>query len=309
VPNDRERAVLVRGLRCSYGANEAVKGIDLEIARREIFALLGPNGAGKTTTIEILEGFRKRSAGDVEVLDADPEHGGSAWRARIGVVLQESLPEPELSVHECVALYAGYYKEARDVDETISLVGLGELAARRCGQLSGGERRRLDVALALIGDPELVFLDEPTTGFDPAARRAAWELVAGLRELGKTILLTTHYMEEAERLADRIAVISQGEIVATGTPQTLGARELMDAQVSFTLPAGIELSELPASLGAPVIGGDRVVQTYAVDPVSTLFVLTRWAIERDVSLLDLEVRRPSLEDVYLQLTDEPKEAH
>jgi ABC-2 type transport system ATP-binding protein len=308
-PPRAERSVLVRGLQRSYGTNEAVKGIDLEIARGEIFALLGPNGAGKTTTVEILEGFRKRSGGDVEVLGTDPDHGGPAWRARIGVVLQESRPEPELSVRECVALYAGYYEHPRDIDETISLVGLGELASRRCEALSGGERRRLDVALALIGDPELVFLDEPTTGFDPAARRAAWELVLSLRELGKTIVLTTHYMEEAERLADRIAVISSGEIIAAGTPQTLGARELMDAQVSFTLPAGIDLADLPASLEAPVSAEDRVVRLRAADPVSSLFVLTRWAIEHELNLPDLDVRRPSLEDVYLQLTDASKEAN
>jgi ABC-2 type transport system ATP-binding protein len=307
-PEDPSQSVLVRGLRCRYGANEAVKGIDLEIARGEIFALLGPNGAGKTTTIEILEGFRKRSEGEVVVLGVDPEDGGPRWRARIGVVLQESHPEPELSVRECVALYAGYYEHPRDIDETIALVRLGELARRRCEHLSGGERRRLDVALALIGDPELVFLDEPTTGFDPAARRAAWELVLGLRELGKTIVLTTHYMEEAERLADRIAVISRGKIVATGTPQTLGARELMEVQISFTLPDGFTLADLPDSLAAAP-DQDRHVRVRAADPASSLFVLTRWAVERELSLADLEVRRPSLEDVYLQLTDSPKETH
>jgi ABC-2 type transport system ATP-binding protein len=294
-------------LRCSYGANEAVSGIDFEIARGEIFALLGPNGAGKTTTIEILGGFRKRSGGDVEVLGIDPANGGPRWRGRIGVVLQESRPEPELTVRECVSLYAGYYGNPRDVDETIALVGLGELSTRRGGQLSGGERRRLDVALALIGDPELVFLDEPTTGFDPAARRAAWELVLGLRELGKTIVLTTHYMEEAERLADRIAVISHGEIVATGTPQTLGARELMDVQISFTLPPRVTRADLPASLEAPTPAADGVVRMHVADAISSLFVLTRWAIEHDINLPDLEVRRPSLEDVYLQLTDAPEE--
>jgi ABC-2 type transport system ATP-binding protein len=189
-----EPAILVRGLRCSYGPNEAVKGVDLEIARGEIFALLGPNGAGKTTTIEILEGFRRRTGGEALVLGVDPAGAGPDWRARIGVVLQESRPEPELTVRECLALYAGYYANPRDVEDTIALVGLGELATRRCEQLSGGQQRRLDVALALVGDPELVFLDEPTTGFDPAARRAAWELVADLRALGKTIVLTTHYM-------------------------------------------------------------------------------------------------------------------
>jgi ABC-2 type transport system ATP-binding protein len=297
-----EPAVLARGLRCSYGANEAVRGIDLEIAAGEIFALLGPNGAGKTSAIEVLEGLRTRSDGDVRVLGVDPGRGDAHWRSRIGVVLQASQPEPELSVVECVSLYAGYYPRPRDVHETLALVGLGGLAARRCEHLSGGERRRLDVALALIGDPELVFLDEPTTGFDPAARRAAWELLLGLRELGKTVLLTTHYMEEAECVADRIAVLSRGAIVASGTPQSLGARESMDVEISFTLPAGIALEELPASLAASSPNRDRMVRVRAEDPVSPLFSLTRWAIERDVALTDLEVRRPSLEDVYLELT-------
>jgi ABC-2 type transport system ATP-binding protein len=305
---DEEPAVWVSGLRCRYGDNEALKGIDLQIAPGEIFALLGPNGAGKTSTIEILEGFRKRSDGDARVLGVDPERGDGDWRSRIGIVLQDSRPEPELSVRECVLLYAGYYPKPRNVDETIALVGLGELAARRCEHLSGGERRRLDVALALIGDPELVFLDEPTTGFDPAARRAAWELVLGLRELGKTIVLTTHYMEEAERLADRVAVISHGQILATGTPQTLGARAVTDVEISFTLPVGTTLEDLPASLDASSRDHDRIVRMRAEDPVSPLFSLTRWAIERDMALPDLEVRRPSLEDVYLELTQSAEEA-
>jgi ABC-2 type transport system ATP-binding protein len=296
-------AVQVRALRCSYGTREAVKGIDIEIARGEIFALLGPNGAGKTTTIEILEGFRRRSGGEALVLGVDPAGSDATWRARIGVVLQESRPEPELTVRECVALYAGYYERPRDIDETIALVGLGELAARRCQALSGGEQRRLDVALALIGDPELVFLDEPTTGFDPAARRAAWRLVRDLRALGKTIVLTTHYMEEAERLADRIAIIVDGRIVASGTPQTLGSRELMATEIAFTLPAGLDADELPSSLETAPPGGDRVVRVRPVDPVASLFALTRWAVEHEVALDDLEVRRPTLEDVYLQLTD------
>ncbi len=303
-----ERSIVVRGLRCSYGSSEALRGIDLEIARGEIFALLGPNGAGKTTTVEILAGFRRRSGGEALVLGVDPARAGGDWRASIGVVLQESRPEPELTVRECVELYAGYYESPRGIDDTLALVGLGELAARLCARLSGGEQRRLDVALALIGDPELVFLDEPTTGFDPAARRAAWELVRDLRELGKTIVLTTHYMEEAERLADRIAVISHGEIVATGTPQTLGARELMDAQISFTLPPGLRFGDLPASLEAEPPDGAGVVRVRAPDPVSSLFALTRWAVERDLPLADLEVRRPSLEDVYLHLTSTAPEA-
>jgi ABC-2 type transport system ATP-binding protein len=300
--------VCVRGLRCRYGATEAVRGIDLEIARGEIFALLGPNGAGKTSTIEVLEGLRRRSEGDVRVLGVDPEHGDRHWRSRIGVVLQESHPEPELTVRECVALYAGYHDAPRPAEETIALVGLDGLAGRRCEQLSGGERRRLDVGLALVGDPELVFLDEPTTGFDPAARRLAWELVAGLRAQGKTIVLSTHYMEEAERLADRIAVIAGGEIVAIGSPQTLGSRELMDAEIRFTLPPGVALPDLPAQLAAAAGADDGTVRARVADPVSSLFVLTRWAIERDLSLPDLEVRRPTLEDVYLQLTEHPGEA-
>jgi ABC-2 type transport system ATP-binding protein len=302
-PATAEPPVVVRGLRCSYGATEAVRGIDFSIARGEIFALLGPNGAGKTTTIEILEGFRRRSGGEARVLGIDPARGDREWRSRIGVVLQESRPEPELTVRECMRLYAGYYERPRDVDETLALVGLGELAERRCERLSGGERRRLDVALALVGDPELVFLDEPTTGFDPAARRAAWQLVLELRALGTTILLTTHYMEEAERLADRIAVIAKGEIVACGAPQTLGARELMDVEITFTLPAGVALAELPAGVGAEATAAERGVRVRAADPVAPLRVLTQWATDCDVPLPDLEVRRPTLEDVYLGLTD------
>jgi ABC-2 type transport system ATP-binding protein len=301
--HEQNPSVLVRGLRSRYGDHEALKGIDLEIADGEIFALLGPNGAGKTTTIETLEGFRRRSGGEVLVLGVDPAHGDGEWRSRIGVVLQESRPEPELSVRECLALYAGYFPRPRDVDQTAAMVGLADLADRRCERLSGGEQRRLDVALALIGNPELLFLDEPTTGFDPAARRAAWDLVQSLRALGTTIVLTTHYMEEAERLADRIAVIVDGVIVASGTPETLGARALMDSQISFTLPEGVVLADLPAGLAARAIGDDRIVRLSTEDPISPLHALTRWALERDLDLANLEVRRPSLEDVYLELTD------
>jgi ABC-2 type transport system ATP-binding protein len=294
--------VRVRGLRRSYGNFDAVGGIDLEIAHGEIFALLGPNGAGKTTTLEILEGFRERSGGNVEVLGVDPEHAGRAWRERIGIVLQDTFPAPELTVRECVALYAGYYERPRSLDDTLARVGLQEVADKRCDQLSGGQRRRLDVALALVGDPELLFLDEPTTGFDPAARRAMWELILDLRSLGTSILLTTHYMEEAERLADRIAVIAHGEIVSAGTVGSLGGRTQRGAEISFTAPDGVELRDLPVGLGARHIGDHGGVRVDTEDAVSALFSLTRWAIEHGRELPDLELRRPTLEDIYLELT-------
>ena len=295
-------AVSVRGLRRSYGDLEAVRGIDLEIQAGEIFALLGPNGAGKTTTLEILEGFRERSAGEVEVLGVDPEHGDRAWRERIGIVLQDSFPEPELTIRECLSLYAGYYAAPREVDDTLWQVGLAELGARRCDQLSGGQRRRLDVALALIADPELLFLDEPTTGFDPAARRTMWDLVESLRSGGTTIVLTTHYMDEAERLADRIAVIVNGEIVASGTAGSLGSARQLTAELSFSVPAGVAPDQLPVSIGTTSIDHSTKVRVRIDDPVSALFSLTRWALEKDHKLPDLEVRRPTLEDVYLNLT-------
>jgi len=235
-PARPEPVVSVRGLVKRYGSVEAVAGIDLEVRRGEIFAFLGPNGAGKTTTVEILEGFGQRTAGQVCVLGQDPATAGGAWRDRVGVVLQEAEPEPGLTVRECLALYAGFYRAPRDIDQTIALAGLTEHAGMVGTRLSGGQRRGLDFALALIGDPELIFLDEPTTGFDPSARRAAWAVIAGLRQLGKTIFLTTHYLDEAEYLADQIAVLSAGRIVAEGTPQTLGGRDHMTTAISFTLP-------------------------------------------------------------------------
>jgi ABC-2 type transport system ATP-binding protein len=300
-----ESVVSIQGLRKRYGDHEAVRGIDLEIHRGEIFAFLGPNGAGKTTTVEILEGFRQASEGTVEVLGRNPWRAPASWRARIGIVLQESAAEPGLSVRECLDLYGGYYPNPRGVDETLDLVGLADQAEQRAGALSGGQRRRLDVALALIGDPELIFLDEPTTGFDPAARRASWEVIAGLRDLGKTVFLTTHYMEEAERLADRIAVIADGEIVAEGTPQTLGGRQQGAAQIVFSLPEGASAVELPDLLAARVKehpGNRLLLESTRV--AADLHALAGWALERQLDLDDLEVSRPTLEDVYLQLTTE-----
>src|SRR3954471_19402797 len=239
-----DMSISVRGLRKSFGTVAAVRGIDLGVRHGEIFAFLGPNGAGKTTTVEILEGFRPRSQGDVAVLGVDPAEGTRAWRDRIGIVLQESAPDPGLTVHESLELYAGYYSRPRPVPDTIALAGLGGKDDRQATSLSGGERRRLDFALALTGDPELIFLDEPTTGFDPSARRAAWNVIDNLRELGKTIFLTTHYMDEAERLADRIAVIVAGLIVAQGTPHTLGGRDQAPSTIAFNLqprPSAVEL--------------------------------------------------------------------
>ena len=275
-------AVEVSALRKRYGEVEAVRGIDFEIGEGEVFGLLGPNGAGKTTTVEILEGFRDRDAGDVRVLGVDPQRAGGDFRERIGVVLQSSDPVyPILRVNEVVRLFAGYYARARDVDEVIDLVGLREKADAPIRSLSGGQQRRLDLAIALIGDPELVFLDEPTTGFDPAARRAAWEMIRGLRSLGKTILLTTHYLEEAERLADRVAVINAGVIVATGTPAELTGGGKTEIRYRED-------------------GRDVVVETE--EPTRALHELTSRAVADGRELDGLEVRKRSLEDVYLALT-------
>ncbi|HTS95689.1 MAG TPA: ABC transporter ATP-binding protein [Streptosporangiaceae bacterium] len=295
--------ISVRGLRMSYGHYEAVRGIDLEVARGEIFAFLGPNGAGKTTTVEILEGFRTRTGGEVQVLGADPAHAGAAWRARSGVVLQESAPEAWLTVRECVSMYAGYYPNPLPVGRALDLVGLTDKAGGRCDRLSGGQLRRLDMALALIGDPELVFLDEPTTGFDPSARHAAWEVISGLRDLGKTIFLTTHYMEEAETLADQIMIIAAGKIVASGTPATIGGRARESTTVSFTLPDGLTPADLP-SLPAPVTEGrNRTVEIVHHEPLPVLHAVTSWALQRGYPLSDLSVHRPTLEEIYLRLTE------
>ncbi|HEU5001967.1 MAG TPA: ABC transporter ATP-binding protein [Actinomycetota bacterium] len=303
--NATSPVVQVRGLVKSYGSHPAVRGIDLEVHAGEIFAFLGPNGAGKTTTVEILEGFRKRTAGEVSVLGVDPARGTGAWRDRVGVVLQESEPEPGLSVRECLELYAGYYSHPRDVQQTIELVGLKGREGAIGTELSGGQRRRLDVAMAIIGDPELIFLDEPTTGFDPSARRAAWEVIAGLRDLGKTVFLTTHFMDEAEALADRITVMKAGQIVARGTPHTLGGRDRMTAAITFTLPAALEVREMPSGL-RPLAeeGPDGATVIHSESPLVHLQMLADWALGHGADLPDIDVRRPSLEDVYLSLTNE-----
>jgi len=274
--------VSVRGLTKSYRDFEALKGVDFELRAGEVFGLLGPNGAGKTTTIEILEGYRRRDAGEVEVLGADPESAGLDWRGRIGVVLQSSAMYENITVTEQLAQFAGYYEHPRPVDEVIELIGLEEKRDTRARRLSGGQRRRLDLGLALIGDPELIFLDEPTTGFDPGARRRAWETIRSLRGLGKTILLTTHYLDEVEQLADRVAVLREGRIVASGTVQEL--------------VGGAPATEIRYRRNGEVI----VVETD--EPTRVLHELTQAAIQRGEELDGLEVRKPSLEEVYLSLT-------
>jgi ABC-2 type transport system ATP-binding protein len=297
-------AVVVSGLRKSYGAVEAVRGIDFTVAQGEIFALLGPNGAGKTTTLEILEGFRTRDAGQVEVLGLDPGDRGTgrALREQIGLVLQDIAVEPYLTVRETLARNAGYYPAPRDVGEVIGLVGLAGLERRKVKSLSGGQKRRLDLALGMIGGPRLLFLDEPTTGFDPNARRSAWQLVRDLRDAGTTILLTTHYMDEAQELADRVAVITDGRIAAEGTPSTLGGRDMARARIRFGLPQGCTIGDLPVD-AAPSSDG-CLVTVESDEPTMTLHQLTAWALRRGTVLDRLTVDRPSLEDVYLRLTDE-----
>ena len=299
--------ISVRGLRKSYGDLEAVGGVDLEVERGEVFAFLGPNGAGKTTTVSILEGYLARDGGEVSVLGLDPANADRAWRGRIGFVLQECRMDPLLSVREALELYAGYYPSPRSVSETIELVGLAEKADARAGKLSGGQQRRLDVAVALIGDPELLFLDEPTTGFDPSARRQAWEVIGGLRELGKTVFLTTHYMDEAQALADRVAVIAAGRIVAMGTPDDLGGREQAPSVISFD-SLGIEIeASLKTAVDGEWIAEDNRTVLRTEQPLQALHELTGGALEAGIELAGLEVRRPSLEDIYLELTDGGRE--
>jgi ABC-2 type transport system ATP-binding protein len=298
-----DSVISVQGLRKSYEDLEAVKGIDLEVEKGEIFAFLGPNGAGKTTTVEILEGYRPRSAGEVSVLGVDPQTANRQWKNRVGFVLQESRLVPELTPREAVEQYAGYYAHPRNIDETVDLVGLGDKANVRTSKLSGGQQRRLDVALALIGDPELLFLDEPTTGFDPSARRQAWDVIGGLRDLGKTVFLTTHYMEEAQTLADRVAIISAGRIVASGSPDDLGGDRRERTEISFRLPTGVRAPDLPFAVRTSARIDAGAVSLTAEDPIPLLRELTNWAAERGVGLPGLTVGAPSLEDIYLELTE------
>jgi ABC-2 type transport system ATP-binding protein len=300
---DGEVVIDVADLRMSYEGFEAVRGIDLRVRRGEVFAFLGPNGAGKTTTVEIMEGYRRRTEGSLAVLGEDPESAGAAWRSRIGVVLQESEPERDLTVSECLRLFAGYFPAPRDAEETLKLVGLAERADATASRLSGGQRRRLDVAMALIGDPELIFLAEPTTGFDPSARRDAWEMILGLRSTGVTVFLTTHYMEEAEYLADRVAVIAAGRIVAEGTPETLGGRTQAEAEIRFRLPSDARFDDLPVEVQQATADRDgSQVLLRAASPLRVLGPLVSWAETQGFDLPELEVRRPSLEDMYLALT-------
>jgi ABC-2 type transport system ATP-binding protein len=294
-------AIRIRGLTKRYGEAVALRGVELDVAAGETLALLGRNGAGKTTLLEILGGFRTASGGEACVLGADPATAGRDWRDRIGIVLQESRPEPGLTVRECLELYAGYYSAPRGVDETLALVGLEDSGVTLAEHLSGGQKRRLDVALAVVGDPELLFLDEPTTGFDPAARHTAWSAIDGLRALGRTILLTTHHIDEAERLADRIAVLADGEIVAAGPPGAIGDRAERAATIRFRLPAGVGTGELPVPAHRDESGAVTVRST---TPLEAVRALAGWADERGLDLAELDVRRPTLEEVYLSLTDD-----
>jgi ABC-2 type transport system ATP-binding protein len=297
---DETIAIRVRGLRKAYGALEAVAGIDLDVRRGEVFALLGPNGAGKTTTLEILEGYRSRSAGDVSVLGHDPGHRDRRLQERIGICLQATGIERYLSVVEVVRLFRGYYPRPRPTDELLELVGLTDQADVRVRRLSGGQRRRLDLAVALCGDPELLFLDEPTTGFDPEARRQAWDMVKRLTGSGRTVLLTTHFMDEAQVLAHRLAVLVSGRIVAMGTPAEVVGAGAETTRVRFRVPSAAPA--IPAALaGTSAIGADGVVELRTQRPTEFVHELTGWAVGAGFSLEELSVSRPSLEDAYLEL--------
>jgi ABC-2 type transport system ATP-binding protein len=298
-----EPAITVRGLRKSYGQNEAVRGIDFEVAPGEVFGFLGPNGAGKTTTIEILEGYRDRTSGDVSVLGLDPGHPNREWRSRIGLVLQECELNPLLTVRETMHLYSSFFPKARSVDETLHLVGLADRRDARVGSLSGGQQRRLDVGVGIIGNPELLFLDEPTTGFDPSARRSAWNMIEGLKELGTTIVLTTHYMDEAQHLADRVMIMREGGIVAEGEPDTLGEQLGRETMIRFRTFDGVA-DRASGAIGRQAIVSGNQATIATTDPQRDLYRLLQWAEGEGIKLPDLEVRRPSLEDVFLEVTSE-----
>ena len=295
-------AVEVADLRKSYGPVQAVRGISFQVEEGEGFALLGPNGAGKTTTVEILEGFRKRDSGRISVLGFDPATGDRRLKEQIGVVLQTTGVDPYLTVAETVDMFRGYYPRPRPRDEVVRLVGLEDKASTRVTQLSGGQKRRLDVAIALAGDPRLLFLDEPTTGFDPGARRNAWEVIKGLAGLGKTTFLTSHAMDEVQYLADRVVIIAEGKIVAEGTPDSLMARKQADTLIRFR--GGPQTIELPDALRAMARVKGESVELETKDATRMLYQLTSWAVEKGVKLDGLQVTRPSLEDVYLEITQE-----
>ena len=291
-------AIVVEDLQKSYGQVQAVRSVGFTVEEGACFALLGPNGAGKTTTLEILEGYLKRDGGKVEVLGRDPQEADRAWREQVGIVLQGTAPDPYLTVRETLTRTAGFYRHPRPVEEVIELVGLGEKAESRIKKLSGGQQRRLDVAYGIIGNPRLLFLDEPTTGFDPSARRGAWAMVNGLRSLGTTILLTTHYMDEAQALADEILVIGDGKVVGQGTPEDLGGRDRAALQIRFRLPDGVDPAVLPFEVHVDQHG---FCELTTKDDLRTLNQLTGWSLDNDVPLHGLVATRPSLEDTYLAL--------
>jgi ABC-2 type transport system ATP-binding protein len=299
-------AIVVDDLTKSYGSTKALKGVSFTVEEGVCFALLGPNGAGKTTTLEILEGYSKRDSGRVEVLGKDPQHGDRAWRDQVGIVLQGTAPDPYLTVHETLSRTAGFYSHPRPVDEIIELVGLSEKAGSRINKLSGGQKRRLDVGYGIIGNPKLLFLDEPTTGFDPSARRGAWEMVNELRGSGTTILLTTHYMDEAQALADHIVVIGDGRVVGQGTPDDLGGRDTAALHIRFRLPEGVAPASLPVSVEVDHHGFCEITTT---DDIRVLNLLTGWSLEQGIPLEGLVATRPSLEDTYLALvgSDAPEQ--
>ncbi len=297
-------AIEVQDLFKSYGRVDAVRGISFRVEVGEVFALLGPNGAGKTTTLEILEGHRVRSGGQVSVLGVDPQLGGRAFRERIGIVLQSAGIDGELTVREVLSLYAGCYPRPLSVVDAIALVGLEQKLGARVKTLSGGQRRRLDLALALVGDPVLIFLDEPTTGFDPAARRGAWQLVESLRGLGRTIVLTSHYMDEVQHLADRAVVLAGGRIVADGEPDSLGGAARGQTLISFRVSDPETIEKLPVDMRRLAARSDHEIRLRTAAPTSVLLRLCGWAVERNLELQGLEVTRPTLEEVYLELTEE-----